>query len=190
MGIVVRESQRVSQTIEQFLSLSAPGRETFSVFSLEEVMAETLTMIRMSGELDDRIEVRGNYTQTAFEFFGNPGQFKQVFWNLFRNALRAMPEGGVLTLDLAQRKRGELAIRVADTGLGMTAEESSHMFEPFYTRFEGGRGLGLAVVRQIIDGYGGRIEVRSEPGVGTEILFTLPYRSPRRAEAEGARAGA
>jgi signal transduction histidine kinase len=79
-------------------------------------------------------------------------------------------------------------IRVADSGRGMTAEEKSRMFEPFYTRFEGGRGLGLAVVRQILDGYAGRIQVLSEPRVGTDITIILPYRDLKKMGEGGAEA--
>jgi signal transduction histidine kinase len=188
MEIVVKESLRVSQSIEQFLSLAAPGKQTFAMFKLSEPLTETLTMLQMSGELDERVNIHGNYAASDIHYFGSPGQFKQVFWNLIRNALKAMPEGGVLSIDFLQRKKNELMIRIADSGRGMTAEEKSRMFEPFYTRFEGGRGLGLAVVRQILDGYAGRIQVLSEPRVGTDIAITLPYRDLRKMGEEEAEA--
>jgi len=176
MDIVVRESKRVSRSIEQFLSMAAPSRQTFATFQLSEALSETLTMLRMGGEIDGGVEVQGNYATAPFEYFGSPAQFKQVFWNLIRNALKSMPEGGVLSLDLFQGGKDELRIRIADTGRGMSPAEKARIFEPFYTRFEGGRGLGLAVVRQILDGYAGRIEIRSEERVGTEVILTLPVR--------------
>jgi len=176
MDIVVRESKRVSRSIEQFLSMAAPSRQTFATFRLSEALSETLTMLRMGGEIDGGVEVQGNYATAPFEYFGSPAQFKQVFWNLIRNALKSMPEGGVLSLDLFQGGKDELRIRIADTGRGMSPAEKARIFEPFYTRFEGGRGLGLAVVRQILDGYAGRIEIRSEERVGTEVILTLPVR--------------
>jgi two-component system sensor histidine kinase PilS (NtrC family) len=170
--------------------MAAPSRQTFATFRLSEVLAETLTMLQMSGELDGRVEVQGNYATAPHEYFGSPGQFKQVFWNLVRNALKAMPEGGVLSLDIFQRRRDELQIRIADTGRGMTPAEQARIFEPFYTRFEGGRGLGLAVVRQIIDRYAGKIDITSEPRVGTEISITLPVRPSAKAEGEEKAQGA
>ena len=63
----------------------------------------------------------------------------------------------------------------------MTPTEKARMFEPFYTRFDGGRGLGLAVVRQIVDSYAGRIDIASEPRIGTEITITLPNRTAAKA---------
>jgi signal transduction histidine kinase len=105
MEIVVKESLRVSQSIEQFLSLAAPGKQTFAMFKLSEPLTETLTMLQMSGELDERVNIHGNYAASDIHYFGSPGQFKQVFWNLIRNALKAMPEGGVLSIDFLQRKK-------------------------------------------------------------------------------------
>jgi two-component system sensor histidine kinase PilS (NtrC family) len=176
MDIVVRESQRVSQSIDQFLNLAAPGKEVVMSFDLGEVARETAMMLRMSGELTDRVEFRVLPEGAPVEFFGSPNQFKQVFWNLFRNSLRAMPGGGALTVTLARDARGRIEIRVADTGIGMSAEEQTRVFEPFYTTFEGGQGLGMSVVRRIIDDYGGEIRIASEPDRGAVIALTLPTR--------------
>jgi len=176
MDIVVRESQRVSQSIDQFLNLAAPGKEVVMSFDLGEVARETAMMLRMSGELTARVEFRVLPEGAPVEFFGSPNQFKQVFWNLFRNSLRAMPGGGALTVTLARDARGRIEIRVADTGIGMSAEEQARVFEPFYTTFEGGQGLGMSVVRRIIDDYGGEIRIASEPDRGAVIALTLPPR--------------
>ena len=176
MDIVVSESRRVSQSIDQFLNLAAPGREVVMSFDLGDVVRETATMLRMSGDLNDRVAFVLQPEGAAVEFYGSPNQFKQVFWNLFRNALRAMPDGGALNVDLSRDARGRVEIRVADTGKGMSAEEQAHIFEPFYTRFEGGQGLGMSVVRRIVDDYGGEIRVASEPGQGTVIALTFPPR--------------
>ncbi|MCX6567089.1 MAG: ATP-binding protein [Candidatus Aminicenantes bacterium] len=189
MDIVVKESRRVSQSIEQFLSLASPGKQTYAMFKLTESLAETLTMLRMSGELSDRVRVGGNYGSAEYAFFGSAGQFKQVFWNLIGNALKAMPDGGSLSIDFHRPKKNELSIRIVDTGRGMTAAEQARMFEPFYTRFDGGRGLGMAVVRQILESYAGKIQVQSEPHVGTDITITLPYREFNMVEKPGAAAG-
>jgi signal transduction histidine kinase len=86
-----------------------------------------------------------------------------------------------LSIDIYQRKGDEVGVRIADTGRGMTAAEQARIFEPFYTRFEGGRGLGLAVVRQIVDSYAGRIDLASELRIGTEITITLPTRPAAKA---------
>ncbi len=174
MDIVISESRRVSQSIDQFLNLVSPGQEVFMTFDLGEVARETATMLRMSNELDERVTFRVLPEGASAPFYGSPNQFKQVFWNLIRNALKAMPDGGALTIDIGRGPKGGVDIRVADTGKGMSAAERDRMFEPFYSRFEGGQGLGLAVVRRVVDDYGGTIRVASESNKGTVIGLTFP----------------
>jgi two-component system sensor histidine kinase PilS (NtrC family) len=179
MDIVIKESERVSQSIEQFLDLASPGPQVFTWMNLSDVLDETLALLRAGGELDGRYRVDGNFREARVGYYGSPNQFKQLFWNLAKNALKAMPDGGTLTLDLFLEKKKAVKFRLADTGRGLTQEERDHLFEPFFTRFESGRGLGLVVVRRIVDDYEGRIEVRSEPGRGTEIAVTFPAREAR-----------
>jgi len=121
--------------------------------------------------------VAGNYQSSQVRYYGNANQFKQIFWNLTKNAIKAMPRGGTLTIDFVSNGKRELAIRFADTGKGMSQESRQRLFEPFYSGFENGRGLGMAVVRRIVDDYEGKIRVSSEVDRGTTILITLPLRN-------------
>ncbi len=175
MSIILKESERVSQTIEQFLDLASPGKKTFVTFDVGSVAEETLTMLQAGGELNGAIKVAGNFRDGRFRYYGNPNQFKQVFWNLLRNAIKAMPQGGTLGIDLAEHRR-ELRISISDTGRGLSEEEKEHLFEPFFSGFENGRGLGMTVVRRIVDDYDGRILVRSSPRKGTTITVVFPQR--------------
>ncbi|MFO7733367.1 MAG: ATP-binding protein, partial [Candidatus Aminicenantes bacterium] len=176
MDIVLKESQRVSHSLEQFLDFAVPAKQVFSAINLPEIMDETLKILKAGGVMNGKVEVAGNFREVSVPYHGNAGQFKQVFWNLVKNSLAAMPDGGRLTVDFEQPGRKELRVRVADTGRGLSEEDREHLFEPFYSGFENGRGLGLAVVRRIVDDYDGRIEVRSEREKGTEVLITLPVR--------------
>jgi two-component system sensor histidine kinase PilS (NtrC family) len=101
------------------------------------------------------------------------GQLKQVFWNLARNALQAMPEGGTLSATLEKNSDNRLRIAFTDTGRGMSHEQVEHLFEPFSST-TGGTGLGLSIVYQIIRDHGGTINVRSRVGQGTTITVELP----------------
>src|SRR4030095_9484009 len=82
-------------------------------------------------------------------------QLKQVFWNLARNALQAMPEGGTLRAELKPTSWGRLRRTFSDTGRAMTPEQVEHVFEPFSSSTPGGTGLGLSIVYQIVRDHGG-----------------------------------
>jgi two-component system sensor histidine kinase PilS (NtrC family) len=178
MDIVVKESERVSHSLEQFLDFALPSKKVFSVISLPDILDETLKILRGGGELNGQVEITGNFRTSGLHYYGNAGQFKQVFWNLIKNAVKAMPQGGRLRLDISEPRRNEILIVVADSGKGMTEEDKEHLFEPFYSGFENGSGLGMSIVRKIVDDYDGRIDVRSELNKGAEVLITLPVRKP------------
>lgn len=182
MEIVLKESVRVTQSIEQFLDLASPGKGAFSPVKLAEALEETLALLRASGELNRRYRVAGNFSSSPLTYYGSVNQFKQIFWNLTRNALKAMPEGGTLTIDFIQDKKKEIKMRFADTGQGLKEKEKKHLFEPFFSRFENGRGLGLVIVRRIVDDYDGKIEVNSVLRHGTEIIVSLPVRPAVKVE--------
>jgi signal transduction histidine kinase len=176
MAIVLKESERVSQSLEQFLDFALPSKQVFSPINLRDVLDETLRILQGGGELNGKIALEGNFQTEDVPYVGNAGQFKQVFWNLVKNAIKAMPEGGRLRLDFPRPRKKEVRIVVADTGRGMSDVDRENLFQPFYSGFGNGRGLGLSIVRKIVDDYDGRIEVRSELNKGTEVLITLPVR--------------
>ena len=181
MDIVLKESERVSQSLEQFLDFALPSKTVFSPINLRDILDETIKILRGGGELNGKIELLGNFRTSNVPYYGNAGQFRQVFWNLIKNAIKAMPGGGRLRLEFPEPRKKEVRIVVADTGRGMTDEDKANLFEPFYSGFEDGRGLGLSIVRKIVDDYDGRIDVRSELHKGTEVLITLPVRKPAAA---------
>jgi two-component system sensor histidine kinase PilS (NtrC family) len=123
--------------------------------------------------------------ESATSVFGDPDQVRQIFWNVARNAIAAMPEGGIL--DVTGRVEDAwYAIRFHDTGRGMTADRRDVLFQPFATAFDGGTGLGMAIVRRLVDEHGGRIAVDSRPGFGTAIDIYLPRRTAERAGSSAA----
>jgi signal transduction histidine kinase len=105
-------------------------------------------------------------------------KIKQVFWNFAENAVRAMPKGGTLKVSI-ERQGDDWQVSFADTGTGMTPQQTEKLFEPFQSSFEGGTGLGLAVVYQIVQAHEGKVWARSKPGQGTTLVLKL-----RRLDAE------
>jgi signal transduction histidine kinase len=104
----------------------------------------------------------------------DPNQLRQVFWNVFLNAVQAMKGAGTLSVATRQAD-GAVQIAVDDTGPGVPREDVVRLFEPFQTRRPGGIGLGLATVRRIVEDHGGRVSLSSEPGAGTRVLIALPH---------------
>jgi signal transduction histidine kinase len=185
MDIVVHESERISQSIDQFLDLAGPPRIAYLPIDLGEIMKETVVILRQSGELNGSIVLTGNYADASLPFLGNSHHFKQLFWNLIKNAIQAMPKGGLLRMELEKLKKNSVRMVFADTGVGMSQETKERIFEPFYSGFESGRGLGMAVVRRIVDDYHGTIFLKSELGRGTEIAIVLPLPDKRWTEIKG-----
>ena len=103
----------------------------------------------------------------------DPDLLHRALSNLVLNAMDAMPEGGTLTMD-ASRKEGYVALRVSDTGSGMTEEESQRLFTPYYTTKQHGTGLGLAIVQSVVSDHQGTIRVESKQGSGTTFVIELP----------------
>jgi len=110
---------------------------------------------------------------------GDEARLRQVFYNLFDNAIKYTPEGG--TVEVAAGRRGSSAVvTVRDTGIGIAAEHLPRVFDRFYrvdkarSRAEGGTGLGLSIVRSIVAAHDGHIELTSTPGNGTTCIVTLP----------------
>ena len=97
----------------------------------------------------------------------------QIISNLLSNAFRWTPEGGRIWLELGA-ENGTISVAVSDTGPGISAEERERIFRPFWSRDGGGTGLGLAIARELAVALGGRIELRSEPGLGSRFELLLP----------------
>jgi signal transduction histidine kinase len=104
---------------------------------------------------------------------------KQVFWNFCENAVRAMKKGGTLTVSV-EAESEDWQVSFADTGAGMSPQQTEKIFEPFQSQFEGGTGLGLAIVYQIVQGHEGKVWARSKEGQGTTFVLRL-----RRADLQG-----
>ena len=110
----------------------------------------------------------------------------QVLRNLLNNALAHTPSGGEISVSAAHQN-GMIETTVRDTGEGISAEDLPHVFDRFYradrsrARQTGGYGLGLAIVRQLVQAHGGAVSVESEPGNGSAFVFTVPVWSPKRA---------
>jgi signal transduction histidine kinase len=160
VDIVSRESERLNRLVNEILTYSKERQLRRKRTNLIPLMEETLLLVERQPARQGSISVVRNLPTRAIEAPVDPGQIKQLLWNLCDNALRAMPSGGTLRVGL-EEDNGVVRIRVADTGLGLTVQQCEKIFEPFESSFAGGTGLGLAIVYQIVQGHGGRVWVAS-----------------------------
>lgn len=174
MEIILRESDRLNAIITDFLTYARPRSSTFSSVDLREPLGETFALLRHSPEIGDGHKLEEELPDEPVAANADAAQLRQVFWNLARNALQAMPEGGTLRAELQRNAGGRIRITFTDTGRGMTPEQVEHLFEPFSSWNTGGTGLGLSIVYQIIRDHSGTINVRSLEGKGTTITIELP----------------
>lgn len=173
MEIILRESDRLNRIITDFLSYARPRSITQSRVDVGELVHRTFALLRHSPEIIDGQEIIEELPTEAAYAEADSGQLQQVFWNLARNALQAMPRGGTLRASLKTNSNNRLRITFTDTGRGMSPDQVERLFEPFSST-TGGTGLGLSIVYQIIRDHGGTINVRSREGQGTTISIELP----------------
>jgi two-component system sensor histidine kinase PilS (NtrC family) len=171
--ILLKESQRLDRTIKGFLRYARPRERASVPFDVAHQLTENFELITNSEEVSTEHHLELDLKPDSVQLLADPDHVSQIFWNLARNALRAMPRGG--TLRVAGRVvDGYYRLEFSDTGSGMSEEQRANLFHPYQSFFDGGTGLGMAIVYRIVQDHGGRISVDSHPGGGTVLRIELP----------------
>ena len=174
MDIVLRESERLNETIRAFLAYARPRRFATKQLDLGAVVNDACLLLRHSSEFGAQHRLEVTTTEPSVEIEADENQIRQIIWNLATNGLHAMPDGGCLCLSTASESDGGALFTVADEGVGIPETEMDGMFQPFHGSFGTGTGLGLAIVHRIVSDYGGEVRVQSREGVGTTVEVKLP----------------
>ncbi len=185
MDIVLKESERLNQTIKSFLAYARPQKFSVQQLDLRTIVQETAMLLRNSTEVGEQHEVDVRHGDETVPVQADESQVRQIIWNLATNGLRAMPDGGTLTLSAVTETTpdGPVAVLlVEDEGVGIPAEDVDTIFQPFRGSFGKGTGLGLAIVHRIVTDYGGQIDVKPRPRIGTVFRVTFPARNTVRTE--------
>ncbi|MEW6366854.1 MAG: ATP-binding protein [Acidobacteriota bacterium] len=176
---------RIGRTVGQLLNFAREAKPQLAQTNVAALLRRVLTLL--DHELTPR---RISYSLAADprlpDAFIDPHQMEQVFLNVLRNAMEAMPDGGSLTVSVGPHERDSgpvVQVQVSDTGVGIRPEHQARIFDPFFTTKEVGKGtgLGLSVGYGFVRAHGGTIDVRSEVGKGSTFIITLPLNPERTA---------
>jgi two-component system, NtrC family, sensor histidine kinase PilS len=177
MDIVLKESERLNQTIRSFLAYARPQRFSMQRLDLRPIVQETALLLRNSPDIEDGHQVDIKLASEPVMVNADESQVRQIIWNLATNGVRAMPNGGALCISAIHETTADARVgvlQVEDEGVGIPPEDVDSIFQPFRGSFGKGTGLGLAIVHRIVTDYGGNIEVKPRAGGGTMFRVLFP----------------
>jgi two-component system sensor histidine kinase HydH len=172
--IMIQEVERLNRVIGQLLEFARPMSIKKKPVSLATLVQDSMKMIEADAHRKGiRLHVGG--IPDIEEVSIDPDRIKQVFLNLYLNALEAMQNGGTLSVELRRNDvSNNVEITISDTGTGIKEAYLPHVFDPYFTTKSSGTGLGLAIVHKIIESHGGTVRVKSRHGTGTTVAIILP----------------
>ncbi|HJV33429.1 ATP-binding protein [Geomonas sp.] len=174
--LIVREVQRLENILSEILLFSKKATICYTRCNIADIVKDSLAVVTPPLE-EKQIEVSTRFPRSKLLLLGDPQQLKQVFINLFLNALDAMGSGGKLTVQVGHTElegREAACVKIADTGGGIPLESLASIFTPFYSTKESGTGLGLPIANRIVTNHGGKIQISNNPGQGAEFRVLLP----------------
>ncbi len=183
LDVILSETRRLDRIVNQIIDYARPRELAPVVFNFVEILQEVLKLS------DASIAAKGLTVKTVLHpmlpaFQADRDQMKQVLLNVVQNAIEAMSMEGTLSIAASESQRiaeQGMVITVTDTGVGISAQDLAHVFQPFFTTGKSkGTGLGLAICRNIIDAHAGDIQISSHPGQGTTVRIWLPLRQQPR----------
>ncbi|MCK5805167.1 MAG: PAS domain-containing protein [Lentisphaeria bacterium] len=177
LGVATGEVERLGGIVTNFLQAIRPVPLDLKPVNLRQILTEVLEFTRQ--EIEDRsIQVEASLPDALPQIMGDADQLKQAFYNILKNAVQAMPDGGRLDIHCAERGRFvDLCFR--DSGEGISVENMSRIMNAYYTTKEEGTGLGLMIVDRIVRSHGGELRIESAEGEGAAFTISLPLRSRR-----------
>lgn len=176
-GVARKEVSRLDAIIRQFLQALRPTKPQFVSHQIEAVVKDTLAVLQQ--EIENRaLVVELGCPVPVPLLMIDPAQIQQAFFNVIKNALQAMPDGGRLNILITADERF-VTVAFTDNGMGIAPEDFGRVFEPYYTTKTNGTGLGLMIVQRIVQEHGGKIAIQSAPKVGTTMAIKLPLDEPR-----------
>lgn len=180
--IMIAETERLNRVISQLIEFARPLTLKKEKTALTGLVEQTVKLIANEARKNNvQIDVRAPENLPEVEI--DPDKIKQVLLNIFLNALAAMPEGGRLSVELAQNQ-DVLEAMIMDTGTGIDAKDMPRIYDPYFTSKPAGTGLGLAVVQKIMEAHGGFLQIESKTGTGTKVILRFAMSANERMKNE------
>ena len=178
LQIIDEEAKRCRQVVSDLMEYARPKSTDFCSTSIVDVIEKTLQLVE-NRLYKQKVSVEKTLEPELPRIQADSQQLEQVLVNLYLNAIDAMPEGGKLIVESRMVQSDSTAqmveITVADTGFGIAEADLGKIFQPFFTaKKRRGMGLGLPICQRIVKNHGGRIEVKSQQGIGTAFMIYLP----------------
>ncbi|WP_186445524.1 PAS domain-containing sensor histidine kinase [Paenibacillus cremeus] len=174
--IMLSELDRINCIVSEFMVIAKPQVVQFEIKDLRKILQDVIALLDTQAILNN-VQIHSEIDEDIPLIHCEENQLKQVFINILKNAIEAMPEGGDVVVQM-KADEGSIDIRFVDQGCGISEERLALLGEPFYTTKEKGTGLGLMVSHKIIEGHQGKLQVQSQIDVGTTVHLHLPILQP------------
>ena len=172
-NLMIQEVDRLNRVVSQLHEFARPITVSKKPIQIKAFLKDSLKLIERQAS-EANISIKTDFDSGIDEILIDPDRINQVLLNLYLNAIESMHDGGSLTVSLAKNsKKNLIEIKVSDTGTGITKDDLSHIFDPYFTTKASGTGLGLAIVHNIMEAHGGEITIESRLGQGTGVTIYI-----------------
>lgn len=172
LEIMESELNRIEYIVGELLVLAKPHVTRRDEHKIPDIVQEVISLLQPQAALND-ISITVRYIGDPPPVHCSLHHIKQVFVNLIKNALEAMPHGGTITVECGEEPE-HIVVRISDEGVGIPEAALAHLGDPFYSTKPNGTGLGLMISRRLVQSHGGQLHIESVPGHGTTVTVTLP----------------
>jgi two-component system sensor histidine kinase HydH len=172
--IIVEESIRLNRIITDFFNYAKPRNPNIALCRVEEIVDKNVTFLEAQNKEQGYV-IKKNFQNHLPEIMADSAMLYQSFLNVLINAMQSMPDGGRILVEISSNDHW-LTVHFDDEGQGIPSENLGKIWDPFFTTKEQGTGLGLGIVKNIVESHGGSIQIVNRPVRGTRVTIELPIK--------------